>query len=241
MVELFGGRSFESVPAGFTRRNDQLPGRCLPTPAALCELFPKKEKALTPQTGLRHLGRCPIAVGHPAQLHPLCIDTAFSQRLLSRRFFRVAQIQEEASSVVQDVFYRQERQGRQGPISKIYPFQNILGALGVLGGSLFQLAFASSSIGSNCRITRLCVPLENKTSRHQTDYSAKPPSRYRVYSQARRHEPYEGMSSSCAATQATAFRPRTSPVTGIRRYLTSSSWEANPTPFLLGRQPSILG
>ena len=29
------------------------------------------------------------------RLHPLCIDTAFSQRLLSRRFFRVAQIRKE--------------------------------------------------------------------------------------------------------------------------------------------------
>ena len=28
-------------------------------------------------------------------LHPLCTDTAFSQRLLSRRFFRVAQIRKE--------------------------------------------------------------------------------------------------------------------------------------------------
>ena len=58
---------------------------------------------------------------------------------------------------------------------------------------------------------------------------------------ARRHELCEGTPSSCVATQVTAFRPRTSPVTGIRRYRTSSSWEANPTPFLLGRQPSILG
>jgi len=30
--------STNRVPAGVTRRNDQLPGRCLPTPATLCEL-----------------------------------------------------------------------------------------------------------------------------------------------------------------------------------------------------------
>jgi len=41
VVELFSGRSFESVPAGVTRRIDQLPGRYLPTPATLCELVAK--------------------------------------------------------------------------------------------------------------------------------------------------------------------------------------------------------
>jgi hypothetical protein len=44
MVKLFGGRLFRSVPASFTRRNGQLPGRCLPTPAALCELFFSQER-----------------------------------------------------------------------------------------------------------------------------------------------------------------------------------------------------
>ena len=38
MVELFGGSAFDGVPAGVIQRNDRLPGRCLPTPATLCEL-----------------------------------------------------------------------------------------------------------------------------------------------------------------------------------------------------------
>ncbi len=38
VVELFGGSAFDGVPAGVTRRNDQSPGRYLPTPATLCEL-----------------------------------------------------------------------------------------------------------------------------------------------------------------------------------------------------------
>ncbi len=38
VVELFGGSAFDGVPAGVTRRTDQSPGQCLPTPATLCEL-----------------------------------------------------------------------------------------------------------------------------------------------------------------------------------------------------------
>ena len=89
MVELFGGSAFNGVPAGVSQRNDRLPGRYLPTPATLCELAFEKQ-ALTPQAGLRHVKlatkvACPIAVGRSTWPHPLRTDTAFSQRLLSRR------------------------------------------------------------------------------------------------------------------------------------------------------------
>ena len=90
VVELFSGRSFESVPAGVTRRIDQLPSRYLPTPATLCELVakPAPRRRDYAATSTR-----PIAVGRLSWPHPLCTDTAFFQRLLSRRSFRVAQIQ----------------------------------------------------------------------------------------------------------------------------------------------------
>ena len=60
MVELFSAPIFsnvETLPCSdarrFQRRNGRLPGRCLPTPATLCELvFPMEGQAPTPQTGL---------------------------------------------------------------------------------------------------------------------------------------------------------------------------------------------
>ena len=163
--------------------------------------FPKRKKPSPRRRDYATLGRCPIAVGHPAQLHPLCIDTAFSQRLLSRRFFRVAQIQEETSS-------------------KLLPLQ----VSDRITGLLVCACLWKTKPADTKRITP--QSLRRATGSTRT---------------ARRHELCERTPSSCAATQATAFRPRTSPVTGIRRYRTSTSWEANPTPFLLGRQPSILG
>ena len=68
-----------------------------------CANSSSKRQALTPLAGLRHDKlaikiACPIAVGRSSWPHPLCTDTAFSPRLLSRRYFRVAQIRKEASS-----------------------------------------------------------------------------------------------------------------------------------------------
>ena len=119
--------STNRVPAGVTRRNDQLPGRCLPTPATLCELVlsdkpaPRRRDYATTSYDKSRVSNCSRmlfrlvtrvlaerrANRHKSihshanvratrtRLHPLCIDTAFSQRLLSRRFFRVAQIRKE--------------------------------------------------------------------------------------------------------------------------------------------------
>ncbi len=63
-----------------------------------CANSTSKSQARAPSTGLLRdklatKVACPIAVGRSSQHHPLCSDTAFSPRLLSRRDFRVAQIQ----------------------------------------------------------------------------------------------------------------------------------------------------
>ena len=127
-----------------------------------CANSSSKRQARTPQTGLlRNVLATKLLVRFAAkrtsQPHPLCIDTAFSQRLLSRRFFRVAQIRKEHH----------------------------------------RLAFSRSTmtflqrIGSNRRTTRLFRASIQRKSRittgiqtqpRQSDYSAKPPSRYKVYS-----------------------------------------------------------
>lgn len=118
-----------------------------------------------PTDGITHVpGLCPVAAGRPAPPHPLCTDTAFSHRLLSRRSFRVAQI-------------RKAPWCGEGLSQMFWPNSPTSLRIGSNHGTTRSLR---PSIQEK---RRWCVWATNPAAR-EADYSVKPPSRYRVYSRS---------------------------------------------------------